>query len=108
MTTAFASTFDFLLFVSFGRCLCERLQQDFQTTRGRHLHLRWAPWHPPSVHLTKVLEAVAKEQKSTRFAKAWDDKSRKTTNNKNTIKRQFMAHRWQSQGKSKKHEQRVV
>mmetsp|Transcript_424 Transcript_424/g.361 ORF Transcript_424/g.361 Transcript_424/m.361 type:complete len:307 (+) Transcript_424:3-923(+) len=32
--------------------------------------LLWAPWHPPSVHLTKVLEAVAKEQKSTRFAKA--------------------------------------
>lgn len=32
--------------------------------------MRWAPWHPPSVHLTKVLEAVAKEQKSTRFAKA--------------------------------------
>ena len=31
---------------------------------------RWAPWHPPSVHLTKVLEAVAKEQKSARFAKA--------------------------------------
>ena len=31
---------------------------------------RWAPWHPPSVHLTKVLEAVAKEQKSARFAEA--------------------------------------
>lgn len=32
--------------------------------------LLWAPWHPPSGHLTKVLEAVAKEQKSARFAKA--------------------------------------
>lgn len=31
--------------------------------------LLWAPWHPPSVHLTKVLEAVASEQKSVRFGK---------------------------------------
>eukprot|EP00439_Symbiodinium_sp_Y106_P060644 s487_g9.t1 len=31
--------------------------------------LLWAPWHAPSVHLTKVLEAIAAEQKTASFAK---------------------------------------
>jgi len=35
--------------------------------------LLWAPWHPPSVHLTKVLDAIAAEQKSVRFGKANTD-----------------------------------
>jgi len=35
--------------------------------------LLWAPWHPPSVHLTKVLEAIAGEQKGVRFAKVNTD-----------------------------------
>jgi len=29
----------------------------------------WAPWHPPSAHLTKVLDVLAKEHKTLRFAK---------------------------------------
>lgn len=35
--------------------------------------LLWAPWHPPSVHLTKVLEAIAAEQKDVGFAKVNTD-----------------------------------
>lgn len=35
--------------------------------------LLWAPWHPPSVHLTKVLDAIAAQQKSVRFGKANTD-----------------------------------
>lgn len=35
--------------------------------------LLWAPWHPPSVHLTKVLEALAAEQTSVGFAKVNTD-----------------------------------
>eukprot|EP00933_Yihiella_yeosuensis_P042517 TRINITY_DN37130_c0_g2_i1.p1 TRINITY_DN37130_c0_g2~~TRINITY_DN37130_c0_g2_i1.p1 ORF type:complete len:339 (+),score=76.27 TRINITY_DN37130_c0_g2_i1:105-1121(+) len=35
--------------------------------------LLWAPWHPPSVHLTKVLDAIASDQKSVRFAKVNSD-----------------------------------
>eukprot|EP00913_Durusdinium_trenchii_P018970 g17828.t1 len=38
--------------------------------KGLTTLLLWAPWHPASVHLTKVLDAVAKEHPSTRFAKA--------------------------------------
>ncbi|CAJ1365484.1 unnamed protein product, partial [Effrenium voratum] len=30
----------------------------------------WAPWHSPSVHLSKVLEALAAEHSKGRFAKA--------------------------------------
>jgi Grx4 family monothiol glutaredoxin len=32
--------------------------------------LLWAPWHPPSVHLTNVLEAIARQERTVRFAKA--------------------------------------
>mmetsp|Transcript_1846 Transcript_1846/g.4331 ORF Transcript_1846/g.4331 Transcript_1846/m.4331 type:complete len:330 (+) Transcript_1846:45-1034(+) len=32
--------------------------------------LLWAPWHSPSVHLSKVLEALAAEHSKGRFAKA--------------------------------------
>lgn len=35
--------------------------------------LLWAPWHPPSAHLTKVLDALAADQKSVRFAKVNTD-----------------------------------
>mmetsp|Transcript_31225 Transcript_31225/g.92933 ORF Transcript_31225/g.92933 Transcript_31225/m.92933 type:complete len:352 (+) Transcript_31225:45-1100(+) len=35
--------------------------------------LLWAPWHPPSVHLTKVLEAIAAEHKTVGFAKVNTD-----------------------------------
>jgi len=35
--------------------------------------LLWAPWHPPSVHLTKVLEAIAADQKGVAFAKVNTD-----------------------------------
>jgi len=35
--------------------------------------LMWASWHPPSVHLTKVLEAVASEHKAVRFGKVNTD-----------------------------------
>mmetsp|Transcript_104493 Transcript_104493/g.207552 ORF Transcript_104493/g.207552 Transcript_104493/m.207552 type:complete len:343 (-) Transcript_104493:98-1126(-) len=35
--------------------------------------LLWAPWHPPSVHLTKVLEAIAADQKGVGFAKVNTD-----------------------------------
>lgn len=35
--------------------------------------LLWAPWHPPSVHLAKVLEAIAAEQKNVRFGKVNTD-----------------------------------
>jgi len=35
--------------------------------------LLWAPWHPPSAHLTKVLDAMAKEHKSVHFGKVNTD-----------------------------------
>jgi Grx4 family monothiol glutaredoxin len=35
--------------------------------------LLWAPWHPPSVHLTKVLEAIAAGEKGVGFAKVNTD-----------------------------------
>jgi len=35
--------------------------------------LLWAPWHPPSVHLTKVLEAIAAEHQNVGFAKVNTD-----------------------------------
>lgn len=35
--------------------------------------LLWAPWHPPSVHLTKVLEAIAADNKNVRFGKVNTD-----------------------------------
>lgn len=35
--------------------------------------LMWASWHPPSVHLTKVLDAVAGEHKTMRFGKVNTD-----------------------------------
>ncbi|CAE7636888.1 glrx3 [Symbiodinium pilosum] len=38
--------------------------------KGLTTLLLWAPWHAPSVHLTKVLDAIAAEQKTVRFAKA--------------------------------------
>jgi len=50
---------------------------ELQALCGSHAGLTtvllWAPWHPPSVHLAKVLEAVAAEQKSARFAKVNTD-----------------------------------
>lgn len=36
---------------------------------GLSVILLWAPWHPPSVNLTKVLDALAVEHKSARFGK---------------------------------------
>jgi len=35
--------------------------------------LLWAPWHPPSAHLTKVLEHIAADHKSVRFGKVNTD-----------------------------------
>lgn len=35
--------------------------------------LLWAPWHPPSVHLTTVLGAIAQEQTNVRFGKVNTD-----------------------------------
>lgn len=33
----------------------------------------WAPWHPPSVQMTTVLDALAKQEKSVRFGKVNTD-----------------------------------
>mmetsp|Transcript_3434 Transcript_3434/g.6733 ORF Transcript_3434/g.6733 Transcript_3434/m.6733 type:complete len:336 (-) Transcript_3434:94-1101(-) len=50
---------------------------DLQALCGSHAGLTaillWAPWHPPSVHLCKVLEAIANDQKSVKFAKVNTD-----------------------------------
>lgn len=35
--------------------------------------LLWAPWHPPSVQLTKVFEGVAADQKTVKFGKVNTD-----------------------------------
>eukprot|EP00929_Paragymnodinium_shiwhaense_P112272 TRINITY_DN80532_c0_g1_i1.p1 TRINITY_DN80532_c0_g1~~TRINITY_DN80532_c0_g1_i1.p1 ORF type:complete len:335 (-),score=103.42 TRINITY_DN80532_c0_g1_i1:108-1112(-) len=35
--------------------------------------LLWAPWHPPSVHLGKVLDVMAAEERSVRFGKVNTD-----------------------------------
>eukprot|EP00428_Durinskia_dybowskii_P085574 CAMPEP_0170444760 /NCGR_PEP_ID=MMETSP0117_2-20130122/48700_1 /TAXON_ID=400756 /ORGANISM="Durinskia baltica, Strain CSIRO CS-38" /LENGTH=358 /DNA_ID=CAMNT_0010705591 /DNA_START=56 /DNA_END=1128 /DNA_ORIENTATION=+ len=40
---------------------------------GLTVVLLWAPWHEPSVHLTKVLEVMAAEQRSVRFGRANTD-----------------------------------
>eukprot|EP00445_Apocalathium_hangoei_P031095 CAMPEP_0203920978 /NCGR_PEP_ID=MMETSP0359-20131031/61195_1 /ASSEMBLY_ACC=CAM_ASM_000338 /TAXON_ID=268821 /ORGANISM="Scrippsiella Hangoei, Strain SHTV-5" /LENGTH=349 /DNA_ID=CAMNT_0050848577 /DNA_START=39 /DNA_END=1088 /DNA_ORIENTATION=- len=48
-------------------------QADLEALCGSHgglsAVLLWAPWHPPSVHLNKVLEAIAGQEKSVRFGK---------------------------------------
>eukprot|EP00928_Gymnodinium_smaydae_P034122 TRINITY_DN24261_c0_g1_i1.p1 TRINITY_DN24261_c0_g1~~TRINITY_DN24261_c0_g1_i1.p1 ORF type:complete len:371 (+),score=78.94 TRINITY_DN24261_c0_g1_i1:73-1113(+) len=36
---------------------------------GLSLLLLWAPWHPPSVHLAKVVEALASEHRTVRCGK---------------------------------------
>lgn len=52
-------------------------QLDLQALCNSHTGLTavllWAPWHPPSVHLVKVLEAIATEQKNVRFGKVNTD-----------------------------------
>jgi len=35
--------------------------------------LLWAPWHPPSAHLTKVLDAIAAKETNVRFGKVNTD-----------------------------------
>lgn len=40
---------------------------------GQSALLLWAPWHPPSVHFTKVLEAMAVKETKIRFGKANTD-----------------------------------
>ncbi|CAE7544256.1 Ccdc65 [Symbiodinium natans] len=45
------------------------LQALCSSHKGLTTLLLWAPWHAPSVHLIKVLEAIAGEQKNACFAK---------------------------------------
>lgn len=49
-------------------------EAELQALRSSHsglsVLLLWAPWHPPSVHLTKVMEALAKEHANVRVAKS--------------------------------------
>lgn len=54
-------------------CSEAELQALCSSHAGLTTVLLWAPWHPPSVHLGKVLEAIAVEQKSVRFAKVNTD-----------------------------------
>eukprot|EP00440_Ansanella_granifera_P042224 gb/GFBE01045772.1/.p1 GENE.gb/GFBE01045772.1/~~gb/GFBE01045772.1/.p1 ORF type:complete len:333 (+),score=94.91 gb/GFBE01045772.1/:1-999(+) len=54
-------------------CSDAELQALCSSHAGLTTVLLWAPWHPPSVHLTKVLEAIAADQKSVRFAKVNTD-----------------------------------
>jgi len=50
---------------------------ELQAVCGSHAGLTvllfWAPWHPPSTHLTKVLDAIAADQRNVRFAKVNTD-----------------------------------
>jgi len=52
-------------------------QLDLQALSSGHSGLTavllWAPWHAPSAHLVKVVEAIAAEQKSVRFGKVNTD-----------------------------------
>lgn len=52
-------------------------QAELDALYGAHAGLTallfWAPWHPPSVHLCKVLEAIAAEHKAVRFGKVNTD-----------------------------------
>jgi len=45
----------------------------YASHRGITAVLLWAPWHEPSVHLGKVLDALAVDQPSIRFGKANTD-----------------------------------
>lgn len=49
------------------------LQALYSSHTGVTAVLLWAPWHPPSAHLTKVLDAVAADQKAVRFGKVNTD-----------------------------------
>jgi len=45
------------------------LQDLCASHKGLTTLLVWAPWHPPSVHLTKVLDAMAAKEEQVRFGK---------------------------------------
>mmetsp|Transcript_54433 Transcript_54433/g.151629 ORF Transcript_54433/g.151629 Transcript_54433/m.151629 type:complete len:335 (+) Transcript_54433:67-1071(+) len=45
------------------------LQSVYREHSGLTVVLLWAPWHPPSEHLTKVLDAMATQHMTVRFAK---------------------------------------